>query len=561
VRRDINLSQAENIVAKSAHALSRAPTDWFSRDLIEILPAAVYVCNSEAVVVAYNRRAVELWGREPTPGDTDQKYCGAHRLYLTDGTFMPHRDTPMEWVLRTGEPARDMEVIIERPDSSRITVLVNIAPLFGEDGKLVGAVNCFQDLTAQKAAERERIRLAEELHQAKKLEALGQLTAGVAHDFNNLLTSMLGNLDLIGDRIGDKDALRLLDNAVRSAQRASALNEQLLAFARKQALLPKAIDINQVLARMRGLLQTTIGDTIRLDMRPRQDVWPALVDLNQIELVILNLAINARDAMPLGGALIIETRNATVGAMDRQKDLSAGDYVVLSISDTGTGMNEEVRAKAFEPFFTTKEPGKGSGLGLSMALGVARQSGGSVLISSRPNEGASVEIYLPRANSEASRVEDGESPVVSAPMTRGQVILVVDDDPDVREVTVAMLSSSGYRVIEAGSGPAALEVLGSRAHVDLMIADIAMPDINGIETARRARHLRPDLPVLLSSGYVDVAQFVGSEIDRDHIIGKPYRPGRFAQKNLYALGAPLGRHVGEGASGLSQAQRLSNSQI
>jgi PAS domain-containing protein len=172
----------ETSVAQSALAPARITTDWFSRDLIEILPAAVYVCNAEAVVVAYNRRAAEMWGREPKPGDTDEKYCGAHRLYQTDGTFMPHRDTPMEWVLRTGEPARDMEVIIERPDRSRITVLVNIAPLFGDDGKLVGAVNCFQDLTAQKAAERERVRLAEELHQARKLEALGQLTAGVSHD-------------------------------------------------------------------------------------------------------------------------------------------------------------------------------------------------------------------------------------------------------------------------------------------------------------------------------------------------------------------------------------------
>jgi PAS domain S-box-containing protein len=191
-------------MAKSNLAVSRLWTDWRSQDLIEVLPAAVYVCNADAVVVSDNRRAAELWGREPKPGDTDEKYCGAHRLYLPDGTFMPHRETPMADVLRTGEPARDMEVVIERPDGSQITVLVNIALLFGEDGELVGAVNCFQDLTVQKQAEEERARLAEELHQAKKMEALGQLTAGVAHDFNNLLTAMLGKLELLQDRTGTR---------------------------------------------------------------------------------------------------------------------------------------------------------------------------------------------------------------------------------------------------------------------------------------------------------------------------------------------------------------------
>jgi signal transduction histidine kinase/CheY-like chemotaxis protein len=526
-------------LAKSTLAVSRLSTDWRSQDLIEVLPAAVYVCNADAVVVAYNRRAAELWGREPTPGDTDQKYCGAHRLYQLDGTFMPHRDTPMEWVLRTGKPARDREVIIERPNRSRITVLVNIAPLFGEDGELVGAVNCFQDVTSQKEAERERVRLAEELHQAKKLDALGQLTAGVAHDFNNLLTAMLGNLELIKDRISDKDALRLLDNAARSAQRGAGLNEQLLAFARKQTLLPRPVDLNQVLGRMRGLLQTTIGDTIRLDIRSRQEVWPALVDPNQIELVILNLAINARDAMPLGGALTIEARNATVGAMDHQKALSDGDYVVLSVSDTGSGMSEEVRARAFEPFFTTKPPGKGSGLGLSMALGMATQSGGGAQINSRPGEGTSVEIYLPRGDAEASAEIFVERPPVHASVASGQVLLVVDDDSDVREVTVALLAGSGYSIIEADSGPAALKILGSSARVDLMMVDVAMPDINGIETARQARVRRPGLPVLFSTGYADVARFGGDEVDRDHLVGKPYRRDDLIRKIRTCLLAKL----------------------
>lgn len=510
-------------MAKPALIAAHIPTDWRSHDLIELLPAAVYVCNADAVVVAYNRRAAELWGREPEAGDTDEKYCGAHRLYRPDGTFMPHRDTPMEWVLRTGKPAKDMEVIIERPDSSRITVLVNIAPLFDEHGKLVGAVNCFQDLTAQKEAERERARLAEELHQAKKLEALGQLTAGVAHDFNNLLTAILGNLELVRDQTRERASLRLLDNAVRSVGRGAVLNEQLLAFARKQTLLPKAVDLNQLLARMSDLLRATIGDTIRSEIRTQQKLWPALVDPNQIELVILNLAINARHAMASGGALTIETRNTTLGAMDPHIDVPKGEYVVLTMSDTGTGMSEEVRQRASEPFFTTKGKSKGSGLGLSMALGVARQSGGGMRISSRSGEGTSIEIYLPRAGSEASAAIGVERVAADNSVSSGKVVLVVDDDDDVREVTGAMLASVGYRVIEAGSGPAALEILGANERVDLMIIDVAMPGTNGIESARQVRDRRPTLPILFSSGHTNLARFGWGEVDLDHTISKPYR--------------------------------------
>ena len=397
-------------MAISNLAVARLATDWRSQDLIEVLPAAVYVCNAEAVVVSYNRRAVELWGREPTLGDTNEKYCGAHRLYHLDGTFLPHRETPMELVLRTGKPARDREVTIERPDGSRITVLVNIAPLFAEDGELVGAVNCFQDISAQKQAERERAQLAEEIHQAKKIDALGLLTTGVAHDFNNLLTAVLSSLEMLQRRTSDDSSLKILRNAMHAVENGGRLTQQLLAFARHQELLPKAVDLNEVLRGMSDLLQTSLGGAIRIETRMQPGLWPALVDPNQIELVLLNLAINARDAMPEGGTVTIETRNASFGPGDRPQDLSAGDYVALSIRDTGKGMSDDVRAKAFDPFFTTKGPGKGSGLGLSMALGVARQSGGTVRIDSRPGEGTSIDVYLPRADMAALSEGDRSVP-------------------------------------------------------------------------------------------------------------------------------------------------------
>lgn len=377
-------------------AASHLSRDWFSGDLLETLPAAVYVCDAEGTVVAYNHRATELWGRTPLPGDTDEKYCGAHKLFRPDGVPLPHRETPMEAVLRTAKPARDMEVVIERPDSTRITALVNIAPLFGEDGKLVGAVNCFQDLSAFKLAEQERVRMADELHQAKKIEAIGQLAAGIVHDFNNLLLAIHGNLDLATSRTDEGRLLVLLRNAMRSVKRGEGLTQQLLAFARKQALSPKAVDLNQVLVSMNSLLHISVGSRIPIEMRKQPDLWRALVDPGQIELVLLNLVINARDAMPNGGALTIETGNVTITAVGRPVDLPMGEYVVVSVADTGTGMSEEVLAKAFEPFYTTKEEGKGSGLGLSMVLGVVQQSGGDVRIRSRAGHGTSIEVYLPR---------------------------------------------------------------------------------------------------------------------------------------------------------------------
>jgi signal transduction histidine kinase len=383
--------------AEPSPPVSRLSRDWFSGDLLETLPAAVYVCNAEAVVVAYNRRAAELWGRAPSAGDTDEKYCGAHKLFRSDGSALPHNQTPMEWVLRTGKPARDMEVVIERPDTSRVSVLVNIAPLFCENGQLIGAVNCFQDLSAHEGAERERIRLAEELHQAKKMEAIGQLTAGIVHDVNNLLAVILGNIEILENRTDDHASLKLLRNAARSVERGERLTQQLLAFARKQKLLPKPVDLNQLLVGMSNLLQTSIEAAIRIERRMQPGLGLALVDPNQIELVLLNLALNARDAMPGGGTLTIETGNATLRGADRPDDLPAGEYALISVSDTGTGMTDEVRAKAFEPFFTTKEIGKGAGLGLSMVLGVARQSGGGVRIISQAGEGTSIEVYLPRA--------------------------------------------------------------------------------------------------------------------------------------------------------------------
>jgi PAS domain S-box-containing protein len=241
--------------------------NWFSKRLIEILPAAVYVCDTDAVIVAFNQRATELWGRTPSLGQTDEKFCGANRLFRPDGTYLPHAETPMEWVLRTGQDARDQEVIIERQDGSRVTVLVNIAPLFDEEGTQIGAVNCFQDLSAQKQSEKDREQLREELHQAQKMEAVGQLTGGLAHDFNNLLTGILGSLEVLQLRIRQNrmdDLERYITAAQGASKRAAALTHRLLTFSRRQTLEAKPTDINRLIAGLEEFVRRTVGPAVLL---------------------------------------------------------------------------------------------------------------------------------------------------------------------------------------------------------------------------------------------------------------------------------------------------------
>jgi CheY-like chemotaxis protein len=286
---------------------------------------------------------------------------------------------------------------------------------------------------------------------------------------------------------------------------------------------------------MDALLRSSIGGSIRVETVLGAGLWPALADQTQLELVILNLAINARDAMPVGGTIVIETRNVTCGAPGSPEEPPPGDYVAVAVSDTGTGMSEEVRRRAFEPFFTTKQTGKGSGLGLSMVFGVARQSGGGVTLASKVGEGTTVTVYLPRAVADAARNQDeGMPPPGSLVLVGGEVILLVDDDSDVREVTTALLNSLGYGVLEAGSGPAALDLLASGERVDAMLVDIAMPGMDGIETARRAQGLRPEIPVLFATGYVDLSRFA-EQPDPQRLVRKPYRRAELVEKLRAAL--------------------------
>ncbi len=382
---------------------------------------------------------------------------------------------------------------------------------------------------------RERKQAEARLRQAQKMEAVGQLTGGLAHDFNNLLTAVLGNLELLEKKIaGNEAATRLLRSARRAAERGAEVTAQLLAFARKQRLRPKPMDVNKLVTGMGDLLQRTIGATVRIERSLSSHPWPVMVDPNQIELAILNLAINARDAMPLGGTLMIETGNIPAGHPEAPKTLPPGDYVMVLVADTGVGIGEDLLPRVFEPFFTTKEVGKGSGLGLSMVLGIAQQHGGGVEIASQVGRGTTVRLYLPRAVAAAPKeAAKADAPAADVSYPAARCLLVVDDDRDVREFAAECLRDRGYRVIAAENGRAALELVESDEPIDLALVDLVMPGMSGPAFAAAALHHRPSLRVLFMTGYADTGLL--SEAPHGTVIKKPFRVSELAARVAEAL--------------------------
>jgi PAS domain S-box-containing protein len=340
------------------------------------------------------------------------------------------------------------------------------------------------------------------LNQSQKMEALGQLTGGIAHDFNNLLQGITGSVEVMRRyaRTG-RDIERYADSALRSARRAAGLIHRLLAFARRQALDPKAVHVDRLVVSMEDLLRRTLGENIALNIDIAPGTWVARCDENQLESAILNLAINARDAMPRGGRLSIVTGNVTLDADtgDENDAIPAGQYATVAVADTGIGMNEALLARAFEPFFTTKPVGQGTGLGLSMIYGFARQSGGGARLASRPGEGTTATLFLPRMSPDAAG--QGADAEDHAPRGGGEVVLVVEDDESVRLLIIDLLRELGYRTLESADGNAALRILQDPGRVDLLVSDVGLPGMNGRQLAEQARSLRPGLPVLLMSGY------------------------------------------------------------
>ena len=365
------------------------------------------------------------------------------------------------------------------------------------------------------------------LHEAQKLETLGQLTGGVAHDFNNLLTPVIGNLDLLRNRLSPADpSHRLIDSGLQAASRAATLVQRLLAFARRQDLRVRSVNVAALLEGMKDLIPRSLNPQVEVHIGYAPDLPPARVDANQLELALLNLAINARDAMPRGGKLYVE---ADAVDSDGRGNLREGGYVRITVRDTGTGMDEQTLARAVEPFFSTKGIGKGTGLGLSMVHGLAAQLGGMLSLTSKPGEGTVAEVWLPQATEPATAEDDEPRPAVRA--VRAATILLVDDEELVRTATAEMLSDLGYTMIEASSGAEALRLLRTGEPPDLMITDYLMPGMNGVALIEHARALAPAMELMLITGYSTVAEGPAAAVPR---LAKPFR-----QSDLAAMVAEL----------------------
>src|ERR1700720_2424436 len=363
-----------------------------------------------------------------------------------------------------------------------------------------------RDVTAEKAAA-ERLRATEEaLLQSQKMEAVGQLTGGIAHDFNNLLTGIVGSLDLLQTRLNQgrtDNVARYINAAMTSANRAAALTHRLLAFARRQPLIPESVDANQLVVSLEDLLRRTIGEAIDFEIAASDDLWCTLCDPNRLESALLNLAINARDSMPDGGKLTISTANVRLdGVTADSPALSPGDYICIGVTDTGVGMSAEGAARPSDRFFTTKPIGQGTGLGLSMIYGFARQSNGHVTLASRLGHGTSVKLYLPRHQGD-SAVEHSAAVKAAEHAATGETVLVVEDEPVVRGVILEILHDQGYRTLEAADGPSGLRILRKDKRIDLLITDVGLPGMNGRQLADQARETRPDLKILFITGYAE----------------------------------------------------------
>ena len=426
--------------------------------------------------------------------------------------FVPEQRETMRALMRRALTGEAFSVVEEfgKPELGKPFWEISYTPLRDEAGTIIGAFHHAKDISARLRTEVELRDAQEALRQSQKMEAVGQLTGGLAHDFNNLLTGITGSLDMIGRRVA-QGRTGELDHYVQAAQgasrRAAALTHRLLAFSRRQTLDPKPTDVSRLIAGMADLIRRTVGPAVTVETVDAVGLWTALVDPSQLENALLNLTINARDAMPGGGRITIETANRWMDERAaRERDVPPGQYLSLCVSDTGTGMPPEVIARAFDPFFTTKPIGMGTGLGLSMIYGFARQSGGQVRIYSEVGQGSMVCIYLPRHYG-AEVVTEGIAERAETPRAEvGETVLVVDDEPTIRMLVCDVLGDLGYAAVEAEDGPSGLKVLRSDARIDLLVTDVGLPGgMNGRQVADAARALRPGLKVLFITGYAENA--------------------------------------------------------
>ena len=508
---------------RAAEATLRQSEERFRLLVQSVTDYAIYMLDPEGRVSSWNA------GAERFKGYAADEIMGEHfsRFYREEDreAGVPH--AALDTARREGRfEAEGWRV---RKDGSRFWASVIIDPIRDDDGQLVGFAKVTRDLTEKRAIE-------EQLRQSQKMEAVGQLTGGLAHDFNNLLTGISGSLEMMQIRLAQGRTAefdRYFMAAQGAVKRAAALTHRLLAFSRRQTLDPEPTNVNRLIHGLDELVRRTVGPGVDVEVVGASGLWPTLVDPNQLENAILNLCINARDAMPDGGKLTIETTNKWLDeAASRRQDLPVGQYVSVCVTDTGTGMTPEVAAKAFDPFFTTKPLGEGTGLGLSMIYGFVRQSGGQVRIYSELGQGTTMCLYLPRHDEDVLWEDEDVFSLPPEPTGEGEVVLVIDDEPTIRMLIAEVLGEAGYAVIEAPDGPAGLRVLESNARIDLLITDVGLPGgLNGRQVADAARAARPDLKVLFITGYAENAIIGRGRLEKGmHVLTKPFQMEALAER-------------------------------
>jgi PAS domain S-box-containing protein len=483
------------------------------RTLVETSPDGIVLAGLDGTIQLCNPTLVAMSGCA-----TAADLVGRNALQLLAEEDRTRAPDIFEKAREGRQSPSHMEFHLERKDGIHIPCELNFSVVRSEDGQPRGFLGVLRDITSRK-------KLEAQLLQAQKMEAIGRLAGGISHDFNNLLTAILGYTDLISGDPRTPQGLQQDLQAIRKAsERATSLTRQLLAFSRRQILQPKTIDLNSTIAETDKMLRRLIGEDIQLITMLDPDLSPIRADPGQIEQVILNLAVNGRDAMPHGGVLTIETRNVTLDEDDARSWLiQPGPYVLLSVRDTGTGMDAGTQSHMFEPFFTTKEQGKGTGLGLSTVYGIVKQSGGHILVRSEQGKGTVFRLYLPSAHEEAGRTEKAASPAPSP--QPGQTILLVEDEEWVRSMMNRALSASGYSILQAGDGSEALELadhFGGRIH--LLLTDLVMPRMGGVELARILATKDPHLKILYLSGYSDQAITQDSLDAGRSFLQKPFTP-------------------------------------
>ncbi len=554
-----DIALVEAVAARTWEAAERAraeaerlASEARLRSVIAAAPVGlIFAAAPDGRITGGNAKFEEMMGHALL----ESPNVAGYRDYVSfhdDGRRVEAEEYPLARAL-AGEERAELDALYRRGDGAEVYLRFIAAPIRGTGGTIVGSVVTALDIDRERRAEmalrdlnatlerrveertRDLLAAEEALRQAQKMDAVGQLTGGIAHDFNNMLAVVLGSLELLSRRLpeGDQRARRYVEAATDGARRAATLTQRLLAFSRQQPLQPEPTDVNRLLGDMSELLRGSLGGGIHIETVLARDVWPVHADPNQLENVILNLAINARDAMAGEGRLTIETANAALDDRYAESELGVapGEYVLVAVSDTGSGMPREVISKAFDPFFTTKSVGKGTGLGLSQVYGFVKQSGGHVKIYSEVGVGTTVKLYLPRLV--GASVSAPAPAVEYAPVgrARSELILVVEDEPGVRAVTVEALNTLGYRVLEADSAVAALRLLEAHANVALLFTDIVMPEVNGARLAEAARAMRPGLKVLFTTGYTRNAVVHNGIVDPGvDLLGKPFTVEALAAK-------------------------------